>query len=107
MLRAEKLLRLLGEILVETEDIRWDIERGGAVGGDIHLLPRILSQRNHEKILSGNDGRIHQPRERRGLESDLPARLGSNGQRSAQFPSFRKPQGSFVIQLIGREAGRI
>ena len=73
VLRSEKRARLRDQILVVLPDIGGRVERGGAVGGDIHLdwrrLPRV--QRNYLQILSGNDGSIDQHGQGNRLECDL------------------------------------
>ena len=77
MLRAEELLGLVGEALVVIEEFGRGIERGGAVGGKIDFLGRIVAQGNTRKYSPGNHGRIDERGQRNGLEFNFSARVRS------------------------------
>ena len=64
VMRAEKFLRLIDQIFVVIPDFRRGIERGGAVGGDVHFGGGILRERDDFQKFSGDDGRIDQRGER-------------------------------------------
>ena len=58
VMRAEKLLRLIDQTLVVIPNFLRSIERGGAVGGDVHLGRRILRERDDLQEFSGDHGRV-------------------------------------------------
>src|SRR5579863_4343797 len=104
MMRAKKLLRLVDEISVMIPNFLRSVERGGAVGGDIHFRGRVLRQRNDLEIFTGNDGRIDQRRQRDGVEVNLVGALVGNRKRGAEFPALGKLQRSGVVDLVGLPA---
>ena len=90
VMRAEKFLRLIDQILVVVPDFLRGFERGGAVGGDVHFGDGILRERNDLQEFSGDDGRVDQGGEGDGGELDFVAALAGDGQRRAELPAFGK-----------------
>ena len=92
VMRAEKFLRLLDQILVVIPDFLRGIERGGAVGGDVHFGDRILRERNNFQKFSGDDRRVDERGERDWSEVDFVSALAGDGKRRAELPSVGKFQ---------------
>ena len=101
VMRAEKFLRLVDEILVVIPDFLRGVERGGAVGGDVHFGDRILRERDDFQKFSGDDRRIDERGERDGGEVDFVAALAGDGKRGAELPSVGKLQAGGVVDVVG------
>src|SRR5580704_19268198 len=96
---SEEFECLIGERLVIAENIGGRVEGGGAVGGNIHFLVRILCQRNNAQIFTSNDWRIHQRGQRSRAKFDLGAILRCDRQRRTELPSGGKAQAGGVGQF--------
>jgi hypothetical protein len=96
MMRAEKFVGLLHQILVMVPNFLRRIERGSAVGGNVHLGQRVLRQRYDFQELAGNHGRIDERGQGHGGEVDFVSivcfAIGSG------VPNFQ-PSGSFRLAV--------
>src|SRR5579862_6884813 len=75
MMRAEKFLGLVDEILVVVPDELRGVEGSGTVGGDVHFGGRVLSEWDDFQKFSGDDWRIDERSERAGGEVNLISAL--------------------------------
>ena len=71
VMRAEKLVGLFDQILVVVPDFLRRGERGGAVGGDIHLDQRVVGQLDDLEEFAGDYWRIDQRGQGSRLKRDL------------------------------------
>src|SRR5580658_6649997 len=101
VVRAEKFLRLIDETFVVLPNFGRGVERGGAVGGDVHFGERILGEGNNLQEFSGDDGRVNQRGEGNGGELDFISALAGHGKRSAELPAFGKLQAGRVVDVVG------
>jgi hypothetical protein len=96
VMRSEKLVRLLDQVLVVVPDFLRGSKRGGAVGGDIHLDERVVGELDDFEEFAGDYGRIDERGQRCGLKCDgcfaveLIAGGGCDGQRRSEFPVGRE-----------------
>src|SRR5579863_2905080 len=100
-MRAEKLVGLLDQILVVVPHFLRRIQRGGAVGGDIHLGGRSMRQGHYFQEFSGDDRRVDQRGERSCGELNLIAALFRNRQGRSELPALRKFQAGREVDVVG------
>ena len=67
MMSAEKFVCLYNEIFVMVPDFWRRFERGGAVGGNVHLGGRIVGEFDYFEKFAGDYRRINQSVQRRRL----------------------------------------
>ena len=60
MLRPEEFHCLIGQSFIVVEHVLGRSQITRAIGGNVHLLTRVLAQRHYEEVLTSDHGRIYQ-----------------------------------------------
>src|SRR5215469_9551397 len=103
MVGPEKRPSLKYQAVVVCLDVVRNLQRGLAVGGEIHLVchGQLRGERHGPEVCSGNHWRVDQKRQRSRGKFNLFLGLAGNRQRGAKLPAFRQLQTGLKGEFIG------